>query len=199
LGKWLSLYMTDKPSLDSAPPAGKSQKLFVSIALNVFLAIALCAMGLYAFIIKVDMEEQKGLLIRNADNRQRLEAYLSQARAELAAARDEAESLRGKLNAQAVEDQTPDSAKPELPIEVSFRKSFWGRGLIAKFSNQSAHSLTLILVIRNPTLSKFNRFQLRIEPHGSEEFSYADGWEFASGDELAVYHNDFKGLKVVVP
>jgi len=191
--------MTDKPGFDTPSPVTGNQRLMLSVALNVLLAIAVSAIGLYAFMIKVDMEEQKGLLIRNADNQQKLQDYLLQARTELAAARSEAESLRGKLNSQALENQAPDSAKPELPIEVSFRKSFWGRGLIAKFSNHSAHSLTLILAIRNPTLSKFNRFQLRIEPQGTEEFSYSDGWEFASGDELAVYHNDFKSLKVVVP
>jgi hypothetical protein len=191
--------MNDKPGFDIPSPAQRNQKLLISAALNVLLALALCAIGLYTFMIKVDMEEQKGQLIRNADDRQKMEAYLLQARTELAAARSEAETLRSKLNAQAVGAQTSDSAKPELPVEVSFRKSFWGRGLIAKFRNQSAHSLTLILVIRNPTLSKVNRFQLRIEPQGTEEFSYSDGWEFASGDELAVYHNDFKGLKVVVP
>lgn len=191
--------ITVKPSLDKPLTVQRNRKLLISVALNLLLVAALCAVALYAFMIKVDMEEQKGQLIRNADDRQKQEAYLLQARTELAAARSEAETLRSKLNAQAAGAQTPDSAKPELPVEVSFRKSFWGRGLIAKFRNQSAHSLTLILVVRNPTLSKVNRFQLRIEPQGTEEFSYSDGWEFASGDELAVYHNDFKGLKVVVP
>ncbi|MGA7178083.1 MAG: hypothetical protein WBX11_00650 [Thiobacillaceae bacterium] len=191
--------MTKVPSLDDSPPVHTSKKLWLSVALNVLLVLALGAMGLYAFMIKVDMEEQKGLLIRNASDRQQLETYLAQTRNELAAARNEAEDLRARLNAQALGDQISDVAKPALPIEVGFRRSFWGRGLVAKFRNKSDHSLTLILAIRNPTLSKSNRFQLRIGPEDTAEFSYSDGWEFSSGDELAIYHNDFKGLKVVVP
>jgi hypothetical protein len=175
------------------------RRLLISFAINLALFAALCAVGLYAFMIKVDMEEQKGQLIRNAVNQQRLEAHLSQARGDLAAARQEAENLRGRLNAQAVGEQTLESAKPALPLEVSFRKSFWGRGLLVRLKNQSTRSLVLVLAIRNPTLSKFRRFQLKLGPGDKEEFGYSDGWEFASGDELAIYHNDYKGLKITVP
>jgi hypothetical protein len=175
------------------------RKFLISVVLNLILFTALCVTGLFALMARVDIEEQKGRLIRDADTRQQLEHQVSQARADLADAKKETENLRGRLNAQAVQDQTPDSIKPPLPIEISFRKSFWGRGLVAKFSNRSSHSLTLILAIRNPTLSRYNRFQLKVGPEDSEEFSYSEGWEFASGDELEVYHNDFKSLKVRVP
>jgi hypothetical protein len=191
--------MTDIRGTQGPTPARQNRKLLISVVLNVLLFVALCAAGLYAFMIKVDMEEQKGQLIRNAGDRQKLDAYLAQARSDLAAARLEADSLRARLNAQALGDQVVDSAKPELPVEVSFRKSFWGRGLVAKFRNKSAHSLTLILAVRNPTLSKANRFQLNVGPQDSEEFSYSEGWEFASGDELNVYNSGFRGLKIIVP
>jgi Tfp pilus assembly protein PilN len=176
-----------------------SKGLMISLALNLALFAALCATGLYAFMIKVDMEEQKGILIRNAVNQERLEAHLSQAAQDLAAARQEAENLRGRLNAQAMGDQMADSLKSPLPVEVSFRKSFWGRGLIAVIRNQSARSLTLVLAIRNPTLAKGRRFELKLGPQDKEEFGSSEGWEFASGDELAIYHNDYRGLKVKVP
>ena len=191
--------MNDTRRADVPTSVPISRSLLISVALNLLLAMALCAVGLYAFMIKVDMEEQKGVLIRDANIQQALDTYLSQARIDLATARTEADDLRARLNAQALGDQTAEVAKPELPVEVSFRRSFWGRGLVAKFTNKSEHSLTLILAIRNPTLSKFNRFQLKIGPEDSEEFSYSEGWEFASGDELTVYQNDFKSLKVVVP
>ena len=189
--------MTSLSALGRQTPGNR--KLLISVGLNVALFAALCAVGLYAFIIKVDMEEQKGQLIRDAVNQQRLAAHLNQAMGDLAAARQEAESLRGGLNAQAVGEQALESAKPSLPVEVSFGKSFWGRGLIAKLKNQSTRSLILVLAIRNPTLSRFRRFQLKLGPQDKEEFGYSDGWEFASGDELAVYHNDYKGLKITVP
>jgi hypothetical protein len=175
------------------------RRLLVSVVLNAVLFVALCCVGLYAFMVKVDMEEQKGLLIRNAVNQQRLEAHLSQARNDLAAARQEADDLRGRLNAQAVGEATLDSAKPALPVEIGFRKSFWRRGLIAKLKNQSTRSLVLVLAIRNPTLSRFRRYELKLGPKDQEEFGYSEGWEFASGDELAIYHNDYRGLKITVP
>lgn len=175
------------------------RKLLVSVVLNVVLTVLLCSVGLYAFMIKVDMEEQKGQLIRNADERKKMDAFLVAAQNDLVEARREAESLRAQLNAQALGGQMPDSAKAPLPVDVSFRRSFWGRGLVARFRNKSSHSLTLILAIRNPTLSKSSRFLLKIGPEDSKEFSYSEGWEFASGDEIHVYHNDFKALKVSVP
>ncbi len=175
------------------------KRLMISIGLNMALFFALCAVGLYAFMIKVDMEEQKGLLIRNAVSQQRLEAHLSQARGDLAAALHETENLRGRLNALASGETVDESAKPALPIEVGFRKSFWGRGLIAKLQNRSTRSLILVLAIRNPTLSRFSRFQVQLGPEDSEEFGSSEGWEFASGDELAIYHNDYRGLKIIVP
>lgn len=191
--------MTDPDGITNPTAARHDRKLMVSVALNLLLFAALCAVGLYAFMIKVDMEEQKGQLIRGTADRQKQDAYLAQAKNDLAAARLEADSLRARLNAQALGDQVQDSAKPDLPLEVSFRKSFWGRGLVARFRNNSAHSLTLILAIRNPTLSRAGRFQLNVGPQDSEEFSYSEGWEFASGDELNVYNNGYKGLRIIVP
>ncbi len=175
------------------------RRLLISIAVNVALFATLCAVALYAFMIKVDMEEQKGQLIRNAVSQQRLEAGLAQARNDVAAARQETENLRGRLNALALGEQVEEGAKPVLPVEVSFRKSFWGRSLIAKLQNRSTRSLVLVLAIRNPTLSKFSRFQLKLGPEDKEEFGSSEGWEFASGDELSIYHNDYRGLKITVP
>jgi hypothetical protein len=189
----------DTANTVSPEPVIQNRKMMLSLALYAVLALGLCAMGLYAFMIKVDMEEQKGMLIRNADDRQKMDAYLAQARNELAAARHEVDALRAQLNTQALGDQMQESMKPDLPLDVSFRRSFWGRGLVAKIRNKSARSLTVILAIRNPTLSKSNRFELKIGPDDAEEFSYSEGWEFASGDELNIYHNDFKGMKIIVP
>ena len=91
------------------------------------------------------------------------------------------------------------AAKPALPVVVGFRSSMLGQGLVAVIENTSDRYLSVMLAVRNPTLSTAKRFQIELEPKSSTEFGHLEGWQFASGDEVALFNDEFGALKITVP
>ena len=91
------------------------------------------------------------------------------------------------------------AGKPALQAKIGFRKSWIGIGLVAEISNHSSHYLTLVMTARNPTLSTIKRFQIEIDPGDTLAFGHNDGWKFTSGDELNLYNDDYRALRVIVP
>jgi hypothetical protein len=74
-----------------------------------------------------------------------------------------------------------------------------GQGLVAVIENSSDRYLTVVLAVRNPTLSTARRFKLELEPKSSTDFGHLEGWQFASGDEVGLYNDAFGALKLTVP
>ncbi|MBU4499925.1 MAG: hypothetical protein KKG40_06910, partial [Gammaproteobacteria bacterium] len=77
--------------------------------------------------------------------------------------------------------------------------SLLGQGLVAVINNTSDRYLTLVLAVRNPTLSTVKRFTLEVSPKSSTDFGHLDGWKFASGDEIGLFNDEFGALKLTVP
>jgi hypothetical protein len=86
-----------------------------------------------------------------------------------------------------------------LPVVVEFRASLLGQGLVAVINNTSDRYLTLVLVVRNPTLSTVKRFTLEVSPKSSTDFGHLEGWQFASGDEVGLFNDEFGALRLTVP
>jgi hypothetical protein len=57
----------------------------------------------------------------------------------------------------------------------------------------------VVLVVRNPTLSTARRFQLKLDPRTRTDFGHFEGWQFASGDEVALFNDEFAALRLSVP
>jgi len=53
--------------------------------------------------------------------------------------------------------------------------------------------------VRNPTLSTVKRFTLEVNPKSSTDFGHLEGWQFASGDEVGLFNDEFGALKLTVP
>jgi hypothetical protein len=155
--------------------------------------------GLFAFLLSYDLQEARLQLEKEIQTRQRTERYLQESRMRLAEVQREAERLSQVLSARATDPARHDAGKPELPVTLHFRKAFWGKGLVAEIDNTSEQYLTLILSVRNPTLATARRFQITIKGGDDLAFGHDDGWQFASGDEVGIYHNDYKPLKAIVP
>jgi hypothetical protein len=86
-----------------------------------------------------------------------------------------------------------------MPVVVSFRSSLMGKGMVAVIENASDRYLNVVLAARNPTLSTARRFTLELGPRASHSFGHMEGWQFASGDELSLYHEDFAAIRLTVP
>ncbi len=111
----------------------------------------------------------------------------------------EIEQLKAQLAYKETDIQTAVAAKPALPVVIGFRSSMLGKGLVAVIENTSDRYLTVVLAVRNPTLSLAQRFELKLEPRSSIDFGHLEGWQFASGDEVGLFNDEFGALKLTVP
>jgi hypothetical protein len=173
--------------------------LIVSIGVNVVLLVLACGMALYAFMLNVDLGDVKRRLSQEVEVRQQTERYLIEARNQLSDSQREIEQLNAQLNYKESDYQAATSAKPALPVVVSFRSSILGKGLVAVLENTSDRFLSVVLTVRNPTLSTAKRFTLELDPKSSTDFGHIEGWQFASGDELGLFNDEFGALRLTTP
>ena len=175
------------------------RSLLISIGFNIVGILLVCGLALYAFMLNVDLGDAGRRVAKEVQARQQIERYLAETRNRLDQSLQEVEQLKSQLEYKPSEFQTGPGAKPSIPVTAHFRSSFLGRGIVAVLENTSDRHLTVVMNVRNPTLARLRRFTLEIPPHGSEDFGHMEGWQFASGDELVLFHNDFNALRVVVP
>lgn len=173
--------------------------LIVSIGLNVVLLLLVCGMALYAFMVKVDLDEMKRRLAKEIETHQQTGRYLIETRNQLTGSLREIEQLKAQLTYRERDDQAAASGKSALPLVVNFRSSVLGKGLVAVIQNTSDRYLTVLLAIRNPTLATARRFKLELGPKSSTDFGHLEGWQFASGDEVSLLHDEFAGIRLNVP
>lgn len=182
-----------------SPSQPKRVGLIVSIGVNVALALLVGGLVLYAFMLKVDLDDMKRRLSKEVETRQQTEGYLVETRNQLTDSLREIEQLKAQLAYKESDYQAATSAKPALPVVVNFRSSMLGKGLVAVIENTSDRYLTVVLSVRNPTLSTAKRFKLELQPKSSTDFGHLEGWQFASGDEVGLFNDEFGALRITVP
>lgn len=175
------------------------RSLMISIGINIVGILLLSGMALYAFMLNVDLGEVRRKLSKEVELRQQAQRYLVETRNRLDQSLQEIEQLKTQLEYRQSDFPPPSTAKPAMPVVVHFRSSLLGKGIVAVLENTSDRSLTLVMNVRNPTLANLRRFTLEIAPHSGEDFGHLEGWQFASGDELTLFHNDFNSLRLLVP
>lgn len=188
-------------AMDTTPTASKPKPrgLIVSVVANVLLVVLVCVLALYAFMVNVDLGDVKRRLSKEVETRQQTERYLIETRNQLTDSLREIEQLKAQLAYKETDFQASALAKPALPVVINFRSSMLGKGLVAVIENTSDRYLTLVLGVRNPTLSIAKRFKLNIDPKSSIDFGHLEGWQFAAGDEVGVFNDEFSALKITVP
>jgi hypothetical protein len=141
----------------------------------------------------------KRRLSKEVETRQQAERYLLETRNQLTTSLREIEQLKAQLAYKETDYQAAISAKPALPVVVNFRASMLGKGLVAVIENTSDRYLTVMLSVRNPTLATARRYKLNLDPKSSTDFGHLEGWQFASGDEVGLFNDEFTGLRLSVP
>lgn len=187
---------------EPVPPSSRARRrsvLWAWISVAGVLFVAVCGVGLYAFLLNVDLSDAKRQLSREVELRERAERYLADTRVQLTEKLREIEQLKAQLDYAAQDFDSLAAQKPALPVSVTFRPSWLGQGMVAELHNASPRYLTVVLVVRNPTLSRARRFTLELAPEAGTAFGHLEGWRFASGDEVAVYHDAFSATRAVVP
>lgn len=185
------------PAPASASP--RRRGLIVSVALNVVLVVLVCGLALYAFMLNVDLGDLKRRVSKEIELRQQADRYLVETRNRLTESLRMNEQLKAQLAYRESDYQAATAAKPALPVVVNFRSSMLGQGLVAVIENTSDRYLTVVLSVRNPTLSTSKRFKLDLDPQSNSDFGHLEGWQFVSGDELALFNDEFGALRLTVP
>ena len=182
------------------PPVQRTRRgLIISIGLNIVLLVLVCGLALYAFMLNVDLGDLKRRMSKAVEAQQLAERYVVETRNQLTESLREIEQLKAQLAYKETDYQAAVKAKPALPVVVNFRSSMLGQGLVAVIENSSDRYLTVVLSVRNPTLSTIKRFKLDLEPQSRTDFGHLEGWQFASGDEMSLFSDEFGALKLSVP
>jgi hypothetical protein len=177
----------------------RGRRLVVSIGLNVVQLVLICILVLYGFMLNVDLGDLKRRLSKEVETRQQTESYLVETRNQLTDSLREIEQLKAQLAYKDTDYLATVTNLPTLPVVINFRSSILGKGLVAVIDNTSDRYLTVVLSVRNPSLSIAKRFKLELDPKSSTDFGHLEGWQFASGDELGLYNDGFGALKITVP
>jgi len=117
-------------------------------------------LALYAFLLKVDLDEGKRRLSKEVEARQQVEGYLIETRNLLTNSLREIEQLRRSWPGRKAIIRQPCPASRHCALSLDFRSSLLGRGWLPWINNTSDRYLTLVLVVRIPTLSTVKRFTL---------------------------------------
>jgi len=189
----------ESTTLPEPKHAARGPLWWVSISFNILLFVAVCALGLYAFMLNVDLGDIKRRLSKEVESREQTERYLVDTRNLLAQSQHELEQIRAQLDLREAEFRTVNADKPRMPVVVGFRSSLMGKGMVAVIENTSDRYLNVVLAARNPTLSTARRFALELAPRASHSFGHMEGWQFSSGDELSLFHEDFSAIRLTVP
>jgi len=90
-------------------------------------------------------------------------------------------------------------ARPEMPVELSYRSALMGAGLVIVIKNTSSRHLSVVATFLNPTLNKEESYRIDISPGSVKEMGHAEGWAFASGDVIKLVHNEYKTKILKLP
>ncbi len=81
--------------------------------------------------------------------------------------------------------------KQPMPVSVTSRYSAIGAGYVAQFQNTSDKHLIIRIILTNRTLGQREEDSIELEPFGTKELGWLEGWKFVSGDTITLVHEDY--------
>jgi hypothetical protein len=86
-----------------------------------------------------------------------------------------------------------------VPVVVTLRDSLVGEGKVAVFSNQTPNRLTVTVALENAAKQDRRSGNLDLEPNGTAEIGWMEGWRFESGETAEVSHPSYRSHTYRVP
>jgi hypothetical protein len=149
---------------------GSGSKIIAGVA--IVLALALAAFTFSEYNTAKDLTVQ--LNAATVDS-QKLREQLAAAMADAQQAHTQASSEQRLLVKE---------ARPDLPITMGFRPSLLGNGKVAVMQNISNDEIEVTLDVVSPATGLSFHRALVIEPHRVQQIGKAEGWEFATGQQV---------------
>jgi hypothetical protein len=155
------------------------------------LALAAVGLGVYAF---TQHSEVTALTIQLAaatadakkaqDTAVSLSARLGTMMKDAEQVRAEAAGLQSQV--QTTEAKLAAETRPDLPVNLSFRKGLMSPGLVGVFRNTSSKELEFTLDIESPATGRHVRRAVVLNPNGFFEIGAKEGWAFAPGQRITL-------------
>jgi hypothetical protein len=83
-------------------------------------------------------------------------------------------------------------ARPDLPITMGFRPSLLGNGKVAVLQNISNSEIEVTLDVVSPATGLTFHKAIVIEPHHVQQLGKAEGWEFATGQQVRLNNPKYR-------
>lgn len=162
-------------------------RVYFAVGIFALLVAAVAAAGWWLNEQRVQLEQQV-----LAQSTQILELRERLTKAEVA--------LQEKTAALATRDAAlAEANKPVLPVRVTFRLAWMGQGHVATIRNVTDRPLNVIAELREPGKDDVRSLSLALEPNGTTEIGYAQGWTITSGQSLTVAASGYRSVTVFAP
>jgi uncharacterized protein YaiL (DUF2058 family) len=126
-----------------------------------------------------------------------------QARAEAATLRDQLLAAQNQVSNEqqklrSTEANLAAEVRPDLPINLSFRRALLNPGLVAVIRNTSGRELEITLDVESSVTGQHARRAVVINPNGVWEFGAQEGWPFAPGQRITLNNPAYRPIVQVV-
>jgi hypothetical protein len=92
-----------------------------------------------------------------------------------------------------------EANRPVIPVRVTFRLAFMGQGLVASIRNVTDKPLNVIAELRDTGSEQARAVSLALDPNGTTEIGYAQGWTITSGQSIFVSSSGYRSITAFAP
>ncbi len=173
-----------------APGPAAASRSALAIVGVVALALMLVAAGAYALWLANDRAQLQQEVFQQGTQILELRERLTKVEV----------SLQEKTAAIATRDAAlAEANKPVLPVRVTFRLAWMGQGLVATIRNVTDAPLNVIAELREPGKDTARSVSLALNPNGSTEIGYPQGWTITSGQSVTVAASGYRSVTAFAP
>jgi hypothetical protein len=181
------------------------------------LALAAIGVGAYAFMQHGEVTAlTTQLATTTADAKQahdiasNLSAQLAtmtkdaeQVRAEAAGLQNQVHATEVQASAEQLQLLTTEAklaaeTRPDLPVNLSFRKALMSAGLVGVFRNTSGKELEFTLDLESPATGQHVRKAVVLNSNRAVEIGAQQGWAFAPGQRITLNNPPYRPLQFTV-
>jgi hypothetical protein len=167
-----------------------SPRSALAVAAVVALVLMLLAAGAFALYLQNDRVRLQQEVLRQSIQVLELRERLTKSEV----------SLQEKTAALATRDAAlAEANRPLVPVRVAFRAAFMGQGFVATIRNATDGPLNVIAELREPGAEATRSVSLALDPNGTTEVGYAQGWTITSGQSVTVAASGYRSVTAFAP
>ena len=181
------------------------------------LALAAIGVGAYAFMQHGEVTALTTQLATTTADAQQAHDIASNLSAQLATMTKDAEQVRAEaaglqnqvhatevqasaeqLQLLTTEAKLAAETRPDLPVNLSFRKALMSAGLVGVFRNTSGKELEFTLDLESPATGQLVRKAVVLNSNRAVEIGAQQGWAFAPGQRITLNDPAYRPLQFTV-